>query len=133
MKCFLDLLIILKRALIFLILLLYSISFHCSFKKAFLSLLPCLWNSALTWIYLCLFPLPFASLLFSSICKASLDNQFAFLYFFIWGKVLITVSCTMLQTSVHSSSGTLSTRFNPWISSLPPLYKGFYLGHTWMS
>ena len=27
--------------------------------------------------------------------------------------VLVTASCTMLQTSVHSSSGTLSTRSNP--------------------
>jgi len=57
-------------------------------------------------------PLPFSSLLFSAICKASSDNHFAFLHFFL-GMVLITASCKMLQTSVHSSLGTLSVRSNP--------------------
>ena len=50
----------------------------------------------------------FTSLLFSAICKASSDNQFDFLHFFFLGMILITASCTVLQTSVHSSSGTLS-------------------------
>ena len=34
------------------ILLFSSISLHCSLKKAFLSLLAILWNSAFTWVYL---------------------------------------------------------------------------------
>ena len=40
----------------------------------------------------------------------------------------------MLQTSIHSSSGTLSDLI-PWINSSLPLCnrKGFELGHTWMS
>ena len=63
-------------------------------------------------------PLPFTSLLFSAICKASSDNHFAFLHFFFWGMVLITSSCTMLRTSVHSSSGTVSIRSNPLNLSL---------------
>ena len=42
-----------------------------------------------------LFPLLFASLLLSAICKASSDNHFAFLHFFFMGMVLITASCTM--------------------------------------
>ena len=50
---------------------------------------------------------------FHSCCKASSDNHFAFLYFFFLGVVLIPASCTMSQTSVHSSSGTLSIRSNP--------------------
>ena len=54
------------------IVLLSSISLHCSFKKAFLSLLAILWNSAFSWVYLSLSPLPLASLLSSVICKASL-------------------------------------------------------------
>ena len=54
------------------ILLLSSISLHCSFKKAFLSFLAILWNSAFSWVYLSLSPLPLASLLSSVICKASL-------------------------------------------------------------
>ena len=58
-------------------------------------------------------PLPFTSLLFSAICKASSDSHFAFLRFFFLGMVLITSSCIMLRTSVHSSSGTVSIRSNP--------------------
>ena len=50
------------------------------------------------------FSLPLASLLFIAICKASSDNHFAFLHFFCLGMFLITASCTMSQTSVHSSS-----------------------------
>ena len=63
----------------------------------------------------CIFPspLPFTSLLSSAIYKDSSDNHFAFLNFFFFGMILITTSCTMLQTSIHSSSGTLSTRSNP--------------------
>ena len=51
-------------------------------------------------------------LLFSAICKASSDNHFAFLHFFFLQVVLVTASWTMLQTSIHSSSGTLPIRFN---------------------
>ena len=63
-----------------------------------------------------------------AICKASSDNHFAFLYFFSMGMVLIPASYTISQTSVHSSSGTLSVRSNPLNLSLP-LYnrKGFDL------
>ena len=46
---------------------------HCSLRKALLSLLAILWNSAFRWIYLSFSPLPFASLLFSTVCKASSD------------------------------------------------------------
>ena len=53
------------------------------------------------------------SLLFTAICKASSDNHFAFLHFFCLGMVLITASCTMSWTSIHSSSGTLSIWSNP--------------------
>ena len=48
--------IFLKRTLILPILLFSSISLHCSFKWAFLSLLAILWNSAFSWVYLSLFP-----------------------------------------------------------------------------
>ena len=70
---------------------------------------PCIpWNSAFKWVYLSYSPLPFTSLLFSAICKASSDNHFAFLHFFFLGMILITASCTMSQTSIRSSSGSLS-------------------------
>ena len=51
-----------------------------------------------------------------------------FLHFFLLGMVLITV----LQTSIHRSSGTLSYLI-PWIYFSLPLYnrRGFDLGRTW--
>ena len=106
-------LIFLKRSLVFPILLFSSLSLYWAVRKAFLSLLALLWNSAFKWVYLSFSPLPFASLLFIAVCKASSDNRFAILHFFFLGMVLITASCTMSWTSVYHSSGTLSTRSNP--------------------
>ena len=124
-------LIFLKRSLVFPILLLFSISLHWSLRKAFLSLLAILWNSAFRWVYLSFSPLPLASILFSAICKASSDNHFAFLHFFFLGVVLITASRTMSWTSIQSSS-CLSDLI-PGIYLSLPLYnhKGFDLHHTW--
>ena len=56
-------LIFLKRSLVFPILLFSSISLHWSLRKAFLSLLAILWNSAFKWVYLSFSPYTF---LFSS-------------------------------------------------------------------
>ena len=106
-------LIFLKRSLVLPILLFSSISLHWSLRKAFLSLLAILWDSALKWVYLSVSPLSLASLLFSAIRKASSDNHFAFLHFFFLGIVLITTSCTISQTFIHCSSGTLSIRSDP--------------------
>jgi len=102
-------------------------------RKAFLSPLAILWNSAFKWVFLSFFPLPFASLLSPAICKASSENHFAFLHLFFLGMVLITASYTMWRTSVHSSSGTLSDLIPSIYLSLP-LHncKGFNLCHTWM-
>ena len=110
-----------------------SISLHWSPRKAFLSLLAILCNSAFRGLYPSFFPLPLVSLLFSAICKASLDNHFAFLYFFLLGMFSFTAVYTMSWTSTHSSSGTLSDLI-PWIYLPLPLYshRGFDLGHTWM-
>ena len=74
-------LIFLKRSLVFHILLFSSISLHWSLRNAFLSLLSLLWNSVFRWVYLSFSLLPFASLLFLGICKASSDNHFAFIAF----------------------------------------------------
>ena len=100
-------LIFLQRPLVFPVLLFYSISLHWLLREAFLSLLAILWNSPFKWIYLSFSLLFFASLLFTAICKASSDSHFSFLHFFFLEIVLIPVSCTMSQTSVHSSSGTV--------------------------
>ena len=79
-------------------------------------------------------PLPFNSLVFSAICKASADNHFAFLHLFFLGMVLITKSCAVLGTLVYSSLGTLSDLI-PWIYLSLPLsnHNGFDLGHTWIA
>ena len=53
--------IFLKRSLVFPLLLFSSIFKHCSLKKAFLSPLAILWNSALSWVHLSLSPLLFTS------------------------------------------------------------------------
>ena len=82
-------------------------------EEGFLTLLAILWNSAFKWVYISFSPLSFSSPLFTAICKASSDNHFSFLHFFFLGMVLILASGTMSQTSVHSSSGTLSIRSNP--------------------
>ena len=59
-------LIFLERSLVFPLLLFSPISLHGSLRKAFLSLLAILWNSAFKWVYLSFSPLPLACLLFLS-------------------------------------------------------------------
>ena len=113
MKCSLDITNFLTKSVVFPILLFFSVSLHYSFKKAFLSLVAILWNSAFSWVYLFFSPLPFTSLLSSDICKASSDNDFAFWYFFFFGKIFVTSSYNKLWTSIHSFSDILSTRSNP--------------------
>ena len=124
-----------KTSLVFPILLFSSISLHWSLRKAFLTLLAMLWNSALRWVYLSFSPLLFVFLLFTAICKASPDSHFAFFYFFILRMVFIPFSCIMSQTSIHSSSGTLSIRSSPlnWYK-FTNLFKNaecHFLGISW--
>ena len=93
-------LVFLKRSLVFPILFFYSTSLHWSLRKAFLSLLSFLFSFAFH--------------------LSSFHSYFAFLRFFSMGMVLIPVSCTMSQTSVHSSSGTLfikSSHLNLFLTS----------------
>ena len=60
---------------------------------------------------------------FLSFCKTSSDNHFAPLPLFFLGMVLITASCTMSCTSIHSSSGTqfYFSWFPPYLQLFPPL------------
>ena len=87
--------------------------FFALFIEEHLLISPCFSETAFSWVYLSLFPLPFASLLSLAICKASSDSHFAFLRFFFFGMAFVTASYTVLWTSIHSSSGTLSTGSNP--------------------
>ena len=112
------------------------LSLHWPLRKAFLCHLGLLWNSASKWVYLSFSPLPFTSLLFSGICKASSDNHFAFFAFLFLWMVFIPASCTMSWASVHSSSGTLSIRSNPlnlWGSLMAQLVKNLLaMQETWV-
>ena len=89
-----------------------------SLKKVFLSFLPIHGNSTVSWVCISLSLLPFAPLPFSAIARppqrpiSQEGNHFAFLNFFFLGMVVVTTSCTTLQTSIHNSSGILSTRSN---------------------
>ena len=68
-------LILLKRSLDFPILLFSSISLHWSLRKAFLSLLAILWNSAFKWVYL-LFSFAFSFSSFHSYLWGFLRQSF---------------------------------------------------------
>ena len=57
---------------------------HWLLRKAFLSLLAILWNSAFISLYLSFSPLPLASLLFSDICK-DFSTILPFCISFSWG------------------------------------------------
>ena len=124
---------LLKRSLVFPILLFSYISLHWPLRKAFLSLLAISWNSTFKWVYLSFSPLSLAYFLFSALCKASSNNHYAFLCLFFLGIFLITASYTMSRTSLHSSSSTLSDQIL-WIYLSLPLYshKEVDLGHIWM-
>ena len=112
-------LIFLKRFLVFPILLFFSISLHCSLRKALLSPFAILWNSAFRWAYLSFFPLPFTS--FFPQLFASSDNQFALLRLFFLGVVLVTASCTVVQTSSVVLQALCLPDLVPWVCLLPPL------------
>ena len=89
MKCSLDIsnffFFLFKRSLVFPFLLLSSISLLCSLRKAFLSPLAILWNSAFRCVYISFYLLRFASLLLSANCKASSDIHFTILHIFFLG------------------------------------------------
>ena len=91
------------------------ISWHCSLKKAFLSVLPILWNSAFIWVYLSLYPLPFASLLVSGI---TLPSCISFSLWWFW--LPPPVRCYKPPSIVLQE--LCLPDLIPWICSSPPLY-----------
>ena len=103
------------------------VTLHWLLRKAFLSLLAILWNSAFKWIYLSYSSLLFASLLFTAICKASPDSHVAFLHFFSMGMVLIPVSCTSHEPHSIVHQALYLSDLGPQIYFSLPLYnhKGF--------
>jgi len=124
-------LIFLKRSLVFPILLFSSISLHWSLRKAFLSLLAILWNSAFRWIYLSFSPLLFTSLHFSPICKASSDTILPFCISFSWGWSwsLPPVQCHKLLSIVFQA--LCLSDLIPWIHLSLLLYIVMIMGKLW--
>ena len=126
--------VFLKRSLVFPILLFSSISLHCSFKKAFLTLLAVSGTlHSVEYVFpflLCLSLLFFPRLFVKPPQTGTLPScilSFGGLHFVIF-------FCTVLRTSVHRSSGTLSTRSSPLnlftTSSVQPY--GIWFRHTWI-
>ena len=71
--------------------------------------------------------------LFSTICKSSSDNHFAFLHFYFLGDGFDHSLLDHETLSIVCQALCLSDPI-PWIYLSLPLYnhKGFDLGHTWM-
>ena len=133
LKVSLASLILFKRSLVFPILLFSSISLHWSLRKAFLSLLYILWNSAFRQVYLsfllCLWLL-FFSQLFVRLPQTSI---LTFCISIFEGDVL-DWHLLYNVTNLHPYFFRHCIRLIPWIYLSHPLYnhKGFVLGHTWI-
>ena len=127
-------LIILKRSLVFPILLFSFYFFALIAEDAFLFLLAFLCNSAFRWIYLSFSPLPFNSLLFSAICKAPQTTILPFCISFSWGWSWSLPSAQCYEPLSIVLQALFLPNLIPWIYLSLPLYncKGFDLGHTWM-
>ena len=103
--------IFLKRSLVFPFLLFFSISLHCSLKKAFLSLLPILWNSAFSWVYLSLYALPISGIIqclsfwfisFHMITSRSIHGAAnGIVSFFLWLNNIPLYICTTSSLFMH--------------------------------
>ena len=109
-------LIFLKRSLVFSILFFSSISLHWSLRKVFSPLLAV---SGTLHSYGYIFPLLLCFLLLFFSQLFVMPSQTTMLPLFM-GMFLITASCTVSGTSIHSSTGTLSNLI-PWIYLSHPI------------
>ena len=127
-------LIFLKRSLVFPIPLFSSISSHWSLRKAFLSLLGILWNSAFKWVYLSFSLLPFAYFLLQLFVRPPQTTILPFWISFSWGW-----SWSLPLVHCHEPLSIVLQALCLW-DLIPWIYlslslnnrKGFDLGHTWM-
>ena len=117
-------LIFLKRSLVFPILLFSSISFHWSLRKAFLSTLAILWNSAFKCVYISFSLLPLFLFYSQLFVRHHQTTILPFCVSFPWGW-----SWSLPPVQALCLSGPI-----PWLYFSLPLYncKGFDWGHTWM-
>ena len=101
-------------------------------------LLAIIWNSVFKWVYLSFSPLPFTSLLFTVICKASSDSHFAFFTFLFLGDghdacLLSNVQCPVQCPPSIVLQALCLSDLTPWICFSLPLYNRVQdPGHWWM-
>ena len=94
----------------------HSIIFLCFFalislRKAFLSLLANLWNSAFKWMYLSFSPLPLASLFSQLFVRPPQTSIFPFAFLFLWDGLN---HCLLYNvTNFHPQFFRHSIRSNP--------------------
>ena len=111
-----------------------SVSLHWSLRKASLSLLAILWNSALKGIYISFSPLSFASFLSQLFVRPPQTTVLPFCISLPWGWSwsLPPIQCHRPLSIVHQA--LCLSDIILWTYLSLPLYnhKGFDLGHTWM-
>ena len=126
-------LIFLKRPLVFPSLLFSSISLHWSLRKAFLSFSLLFFGTLHSDIYLSFLPLPLASLLFSTICNACSENQFAFYISFPWRWFWLPPPVQCYEPLPIVLQAFCVSDLIPWIYVSLPLYNLIRdLSHNWM-
>ena len=134
MKCSLCIFNFLEEISIFSILLCSSISLHWSLRKAFLSLLAILWNSAFKWVYLSFSPLPLAFFFSQEFTRPPQTTILHFCIYYSWGLFWSLTPVQYHETPSVVFQALCLSDLIPWIYLLLPLYnhKGFDLSHTWM-
>ena len=127
-------LIFLKRFLVFPILLFSSISLHWSLRKAFLSLLAILWDSAFKWVYLSFAPLPFTSFFSQLFARLPQTTVLPFCIFSSLGRFWSPPSSQCHEPPSVVLQAICLSDVMPWTYLSISLYncKGFNLGHIWM-
>ena len=104
--------VFLKRSLVFPTLLFSSVYLYCSLMT-FLALLAILWNSAFSWVYLFLSPLPFTCLLFCYL-QGFLRQPLCLLWFlFLWNglghHLLYNVMIIWQTLSINNGNRTVQS------------------------
>ena len=134
MKCSLCIFNFLEEISIFSILLCSSISLHWSLRKAFLSLLAILWNSAFKWVYLSFSPLSLAFFFSQEFTRPPQTTILHFCIYYSWGLFWSLPPVQYHEPPSVVFQALCLSDLIPWIYLLLPLYnhKGFDLSHTWM-
>ena len=109
-----------------------SISLHWSLRRAFLSLLAILWNSAFRLYHIFPFLLCLSLSSFLSYLYSYSDNHFAFLHLFFLGMVLISASCTILVICKDLKTLSLKVLYFRWCYSSFLMKELRVSGGCWM-